>query len=283
MPSILRDIRARRHTRCPHAILAKRTPPARPVPPNRPGCASWQLPGARPGPIPQLAPPAEPILADGKSKDKGEARAREYMPYPDPFQFPALRDVRGAQLAEFLERDVMPAIAGRYRALTGASNSALWGDSCAGAAALYIAMHHPLLFDRMIVESPSFIVGNGQLLRGSESLIHVPSRIALGIGTSEVPESEFPGFNSALVRMMGKLADNLKAVAWSPPQIQLTVTEGGRHTHATSEGASPPACSLSTERHRRPRLSSSSWNARQRFRKGSFRATPFWSFQNALK
>ena len=136
------------------------------------------------------------------------------MPYPDPFQFPALRDVQGAQLPDFLERDVMPGIAGRYRALTGAANSALWGDSYAGAAALYIAIHHPGLFDRMIVESPSFDVGNGQLLRDSESLLHIPSRIALGIGMSEVPESDFPGYNAAWARMMGRLADNLKAVAW---------------------------------------------------------------------
>ena len=108
--------------------------------------------------------------AAGESPDKGEERAREFLAYPDPFSWPGLRDVRGAEFPAFLEHVVMPTIANKYRVMTGAANSALWGDSYAGSAALYIAIHYPLLFDKMIIESPSLQVGNGQLLRDTESI-----------------------------------------------------------------------------------------------------------------
>ncbi len=172
---------------------------------------------------------------DGRNVDNGEARAREYLPYPDTFLAPDV-DVLGAQLPEFLEHDVMPVIATKYRALTGPQNSALWGDSYAGTAALYITIHRPDLFDRVIIESPSLQAGNGQLLRESVSLTNVPNHIALGIGTAEALESQFPTaalLNAAWVRLMRTLADNLKAAAYTPPQLQLTVAEGAHH--ATGE------------------------------------------------
>jgi predicted alpha/beta superfamily hydrolase len=171
--------------------------------------------------------------AAGQNRDSGDARTREYIPYPDTFLAPAVQDVHGAQLPEFFERDVMPLVASNYRALTGPANSALWGDSYAGAAALYIALERPDLFDRMIIESPSLQVGNGRLLRDSSSLTQLPHRIALGIGTAEALESQFPDaarLNAAWVRLMYVLAENLKAAAYTPPQVQLTVTNGAHHS-----------------------------------------------------
>jgi predicted alpha/beta superfamily hydrolase len=171
--------------------------------------------------------------ADGRNKDNGNARAREYLAYADTLASPAIKDFRGADLPEFFEHDVMPVVAARYRALTGGPNSALWGDSYAGAAALYLAIERPDLFDRMIIESPSLQAGNGRLLRDSVSLTNAPHRIALGIGTAEVLPSQFPDssrFNTAWVRLMHRLADNLKAAAYVAPEVQLTIAEGGRHT-----------------------------------------------------
>jgi predicted alpha/beta superfamily hydrolase len=170
---------------------------------------------------------------DGPNADKINGRAREYMPYPDTFMAPALRDVHGAQLPDFLEHDVMPPVAAKYRVLGGGKNSALWGASLSGAAALYIAIQRPDLFDRMIIESPSLQVGNGRLLRDSVSLTNVPQRIALGIGTAEALDSWFPDaatLNAGLVRMMHSLADNLRAAAFMHSQVQLTVVEGAHHS-----------------------------------------------------
>lgn len=173
---------------------------------------------------------------DGQNLDNGEARAREYLPYPDTFIGLNITDLLGTKLPEFLDHEVMPAIATKYRALTGPQNSALWGDSYAGAAALYITLHRPDLFDRVIIESPSLQVGNGQLVRESLYLSNVPHHIALGIGTAEALESQFPNaatLNAGWVRLMHTLADNLKAAALTPPQVQLTVAEGAHH--ATGE------------------------------------------------
>jgi predicted alpha/beta superfamily hydrolase len=162
-------------------------------------------------------------------------RDREYMPYPDMYYASGLRDVHGAQLPDFLEHDVMPAVAAKYRVLGGGKNSALWGASLSGAAALYIAIQRPDLFDRMIIESPSLTVGNGRLLRDSVSLTNAPHRIALGIGTAEALDAQFPDavtLNAGWVRLMHSLAENLKVAAYTQPQVQLTVAEGAHHSTA---------------------------------------------------
>jgi predicted alpha/beta superfamily hydrolase len=144
-----------------------------------------------------------------------------------------VNDVHGAQLPEFFERDAMPWVASRYRVLTGPTNTALWGDSYAGSAAIYLAIQRPDLFDRMIIESPSVQPGNGRLLRDSTSLTNVPHRIALGIGTAEALESEFPGaarLNAAWIRAVHTLAENLKTAVFTPAQVQLTVADGAHHS-----------------------------------------------------
>jgi predicted alpha/beta superfamily hydrolase len=176
--------------------------------------------------------------SDGAKADISNGRALEYMPYPGTYYLSNLKQVHGDQMPDFLEYDVMPTIAAKYRVLSGGKNSALWGASLSGAAALYIAIERPNLFDRMIIESPSFFVGNGRLLRDSASLTNAPHRIALGVGTAEALDSWFPDaamLNAGWVRMMHSLADNLKAAAYSPTQVQLTIAEGAHH-NATEFG-----------------------------------------------
>ena len=56
--------------------------------------------------------------SDRPKSDNGSGRAIEYMPYSGTAFLPALRDVRGAQLPDFLEHDVMPAVAAKYRVLS---------------------------------------------------------------------------------------------------------------------------------------------------------------------
>jgi predicted alpha/beta superfamily hydrolase len=126
---------------------------------------------------------------------------------------------------EFFLRDVMPTVAARFRALSGAQNSALWGDSYAGAAALYIAIERPEIFDRMIIESPSLQSGNGRLLRDSVSLTQLPSRIALGVGTAEaagIPIPNADAISASAVRLMRTLTENLKAVAYTQTEVHIT-------------------------------------------------------------
>ena len=124
----------------------------------------------------------------------------------------------------------MPLVDQHFRVLPGPANAALWGASYGGVAALYTAIRRPLLFDSFIIESPSVQIGNGQMLRDTVSLIVVPKRIALGIGTAEFlpDEPDAAAINANWVREVKLLADHLRA-ADLPPSVQLTVAEGAHH------------------------------------------------------
>jgi predicted alpha/beta superfamily hydrolase len=171
-----------------------------------------------------------PIDSRGKPTDGGVQRAVEYLPFPDP-DVPAVRAVKGQKFGAFMQHEVMPLVAANFRILTGPSNTAIWGASYGAVAALYALINRPDLFGAGDVESPAIQVGNGQMMRDTEFLVQGPSRIVFGVGTEEV--SDFPGaevINSAIVQEVRVLADHLRAVAISPPQVRLTVSEGAKHT-----------------------------------------------------
>jgi predicted alpha/beta superfamily hydrolase len=161
--------------------------------------------------------------------DDGNQRAREFLPYADPY-LPSTLDPLGAAFPAFLETDVMPAVAARYPVLAGPEHTAIWGASYGGTAALYVLIRRPDLCGSGIIESPSLRVGNGQALRDTMFLETSPSRIAVGIGTAEL-STEVPNplvSNAAWVRQVQQLVQNLKA-AYNPGQVQLTITQGGSH------------------------------------------------------
>jgi enterochelin esterase-like enzyme len=165
----------------------------------------------------------------------GQARAREFLPYADPL-VPGTLAPSGAAFPDFLETEVMPAIAAKYPVQAGPEHTALWGASYGGVAALYALIHRPDLFGSGIVESPAIQAGNGQLLRDTTSLFIAPSRIAIGAGTAELtagdPYPHTPGFNAAYIRMIQHLVQNLKT-SDLPGEVQLTITEGGHHDYPT--------------------------------------------------
>jgi enterochelin esterase-like enzyme len=182
------------------------------------------------GKIPPLIAVGIDNASDEIGSREGESsRAREFLPYPDPYD-PSL-DPLGKLFPSFLATDVMPAIAARYPVLTGAENTALWGASFGGVAALYTLIHRPDLFGSMIVESPALYIGNGQLLRETQFLNATPRRIAIGVGTAEIGASQIPqvdALNAAMVRMVRQLVDNLQS-AYLPGRVQLTVDPGASH------------------------------------------------------
>jgi predicted alpha/beta superfamily hydrolase len=159
----------------------------------------------------------------------GNARAREFLPYPDPYD-PATLAPSGSAYPDFLESEVMPAIVANYPVEVGPEHTAIWGASYGGTAALYTLIHRPDLFGSAIIESPGLEVGNGQLLRDTEFLIRTPSRIAVGAGTAE--DVDRFGSNAAYLQMVQRLVQNLKA-AYLPGKVQLTITEGGHHNYPT--------------------------------------------------
>lgn len=167
----------------------------------------------------------------GGNADGGLQRAREYLPYADPKIFPSVTDVVGDKFPFFLETEVMPSIAAKYRILTGPENTALGGASYGGVATIYALIHRPDLFGSGIVESPSVQVGNGQLLRDTVSLVFGPKRVSFGVGTAEIDDmQDSAALNAMLVRLVTTLADHFRAIAVTPPQVQLTVVPGAKHS-----------------------------------------------------
>ena len=69
---------------------------------------------------------------DRPKTDQRNGRALEYLPYPGPYYLPDLHEVHGSQLPDFLEDDVIPAVAAKYRVSSGGKNSALWVLPCPG-------------------------------------------------------------------------------------------------------------------------------------------------------
>jgi predicted alpha/beta superfamily hydrolase len=159
----------------------------------------------------------------------GQARAREFLPYPDPYD-PYTLAPSGTAYPDFLESEVMLAVAAKYPVETGPEHTAIWGASYGGVAALYALIHRPDLFGSAIIESPALEVGNGQLLRDTEFLVRTPSRIAVGAGTAE--DVDRFGSNAAYIRMVQRLVQNLQA-AYLPGEVRLTITEGGHHNYPT--------------------------------------------------
>jgi predicted alpha/beta superfamily hydrolase len=159
----------------------------------------------------------------------GLARAREFLPYPDPYD-PNTLVPSGTAYPDFLESEVMSAVSAKYSVESGPEHTALWGASYGGTATLYTIIHRPDLIGSAIIESPGLEVGNGQLLRDTEFLVRTPSRIAIGAGTAE--DVDRFGSNAGYIRMVQQLVKNLKA-AYQPGEVQLTITEGGHHNYPT--------------------------------------------------
>ena len=170
--------------------------------------------------------------AKGENGDGGVQRAREYIPYPDNVLNPAVKDVVGDLFPGFMETEVMPAVAAKYRVLTGPANTAIEGVSYGGVAAVYALIRRPDLFGAGSIESPSMQVGNGQMLRDTVSLFAGPRRVAFGVGTAEATD-EMPNaavLNAAFVRAVTELTEHFKAINLDPPQVQLTVAQGAHHS-----------------------------------------------------
>jgi predicted alpha/beta superfamily hydrolase len=117
-----------------------------------------------------------------------EQRTREYLPYPDSKHEPSIADPRGAVYPDFLFREVMPAVAARYRTLSGAENTGIGGSSYGGLAALYAVIHRPGLVGRLLIESTPLFLADFAALKEARACPSWPLRISIGIGTKETDD-----------------------------------------------------------------------------------------------
>jgi predicted alpha/beta superfamily hydrolase len=160
----------------------------------------------------------------------GEQRSSEYLTYPDPhnpqFQSSTPPELQGAKYAEFLTKEVMPFLEKRYRIATGPANTGIGGSDYGAVVALTTALHHPTIFGKLLLESPSLWVGDGKLLPEVENAKLLPQKIYLGIGTNEAGNPESDGLILKYFRDMDAI---LKSKGLGPSRLKIVVDAGGQH------------------------------------------------------
>jgi len=185
----------------------------------------------------------EPILLvgvdNGATAENGSAdqRTREYLPYADPKNEPDVSDSRGSSYPDFLVREVLPAVASRYRTLPGRENAGVGGASLGGLAALFTVMHRPDVFGKLLIESTPLFLADFAAMRDARNARDWPSRISIGIGTKETADD-------ALARSAGPAMERLRSAIRersARSEVRLVVEPGGTHDSASWRRRLPAA------------------------------------------
>lgn len=117
----------------------------------------------------------------------GEKRLEEYTPAPDR-KHP--QGGKGKLYSRFLLEELKPFIDRSYRTLPDAANTGIAGSSLGGLITLYVGLHHPDVFSRLGVMSPSVWWNRRMILRLVRSLKKkTGQRIWIDVGTREGTEA----------------------------------------------------------------------------------------------
>jgi predicted alpha/beta superfamily hydrolase len=162
--------------------------------------------------------------------DNTGRRANEYLPYSDPenkeLGKPETQDVHGKQYGDFVINEVMPLIQKKYRVALGAQNTGLGGSSYGGAVTLYTVLAHTGVFGKALVESPSLLIGNRQLLKDAEKATQFPQRIYIAIGTAEEADEKASAKDVEPVTELEKI---LREKGLGPTRLKVVIEEGAKH------------------------------------------------------
>ena len=169
----------------------------------------------------------QPLIVVGIDNSGPGRREDEYSRYgamPDAPQ----------KLSAFMTREVLPLIDGRYKTIADRTHRGVGGSSLGSLAALSLLLDQPDTFGLGWLESTSLQNGNGRVLQETSTIVQGPFRVAIGVGTTEVPTAEaaahgFPDFDAAFVAMSRALAENMKKSLMNHPEVKLTIEPGGQH------------------------------------------------------
>ena len=162
--------------------------------------------------------------------DNTPRRANEYLPYPDPenkeLGKSETQDVHGKEYGDFVINEVMPLIQKKYRVLLGPHNTGLGGSSYGGAVTLYTVLTHPGVFGKALIESPSLLIGNKQLLKDAEKATQFPEKMYVAIGTAEDSDEKASAKDVDAVQELEKI---LRAKGLGPTRLKVVIEEGAKH------------------------------------------------------
>jgi predicted alpha/beta superfamily hydrolase len=166
-----------------------------------------------------------------------ERRGREYLPVDDE-RNPAARRPLGREYVEFVTREVMPFINRTYPVMRTASATGFGGSSYGAVAALYTTLLKPGTFGRLLIESPSLYVGRNYLLRLARKAERWPSRIYLGVGTTETSRDDW---NTETVGNVLKLEQILRRAGLGERRLRLRIAPGAAHSESSWAARLPEA------------------------------------------
>ncbi|MBA2304969.1 MAG: alpha/beta hydrolase [Acidobacteria bacterium] len=166
-----------------------------------------------------------------------ERRGREYLPVEDE-RNPTARRPLGREYAEFVTREVMPFVSRTYPVLRTASATGFGGSSYGAVAALYTTLVKPGTFGRLLLESPSLYVDRAHLLRLARKVEQWPSRIYLGVGTTETGRDDW---NEETLGNVLKLEKILRRAGLGERRLRLRVAPGAGHTESAWAARLPEA------------------------------------------
>jgi enterochelin esterase-like enzyme len=160
--------------------------------------------------------------------DNTKNRACEYIPYRS--NDPRILKPQGKRYPEFLQREVMPLIEGRYPVLKGPENTGLGGSSLGGLITLYTQLAAPGVFGRLLIESPSLSVAKGKILEDCRRGGTWPERMYVGMGTRELGNAEKDAKIVGGVRELEKI---LRGAGLTEERLKVVIDDGAGH----NEGA----------------------------------------------
>ncbi len=111
----------------------------------------------------------------------GASRLSEYLPIS---VLPGVQPT-GDAYVRFVVHEVMPRIERSFRVKTGPEHTSIGGSSLGAVIAMHAACQHPEKFGGVLLESPSWTLGNGAVLAFFEEQKAWPKRIYFGYGSKE--------------------------------------------------------------------------------------------------
>jgi predicted alpha/beta superfamily hydrolase len=167
----------------------------------------------------------EPLIVVGLDNAK-EKRPYEYLAWNDNLQNPGGTATAGDRLPEFLIKEVMPAVASKYRIAQGRDNTGIGGSSYGGFAALYVGINAPTVLGKVLAESPILFSGNAKIVRETSYLAMAPLKVFMAFGGKEL---DYPGANEGEVRIIRQVESNLKNALVPPSEVKVVVDPEARH------------------------------------------------------
>jgi predicted alpha/beta superfamily hydrolase len=172
---------------------------------------------------------AEKLIQEGEIQpliiigiyNAGEKRMAEYTHVRDRRG----RGGRARTYAKMIVEDLKPFIDSEYRTLPDCANTGLGGSSLGGLVTLYLGLHYPRLFGKLIVMSPSVWWANRAILKEIRKLAQKSEqKIWLDVGTCEGQDA------ATCVQHAKDLRDALIARGWQLERdLRYLEDEGAGH------------------------------------------------------